>query len=932
MPASRASWGRDLACNRPPIEEYEMKLSMSTNRTRWMVSILPLLVACSAKDDGPVPTIGSAESALGPGVPEKWADAFCIGSELCAVGDVNLDGRDDAIAFVRNTKTGTAANDVYVALANNAGTALVPQPLPWSDWFCQPNETCVVADVTGDGRDDLVAFVRSTQSGTGQNDVYVAESDGTRFLQAQKRADNFCKQGESCFVADLNNDKKADLIAFVKDTQPPPMENDVWVALSNGPGVDFNQPEMWEGLHCRGNETCAVGDVNGDGRADLLAFVKSSRPPPEEGDVWVRTKDPTGTSFSASTPWMDYFCVGSEQCQVADVTSDGRADLVALTRGAEADVWQAASTGTKFISSSRLSSYFCTTGEQCALGDMNGDRAADLVAFANSSDPAIDNDVWVSRTTGGSFRRVADAPMISINATLLRTNEIVVTGGSQFNCCENNPALSFGFDNTYVLSVSSLDNPDKAQVWNADTKEKSPYYRNNNKDAFCAGQAHDRNGTIVYYGGNKGLGNNRFTGINDSARYDITNKDWVPVTGTQPYWYPTLVPGKSGNGSWDTFLFLGNNFCLNNHCTSPLETPWIYKLSPTGTAWTSTNRLIRTKNPYPRAFLVPNTDGTAGGKIFVASPEDADRKNRYFNPATSEVTLAGNDVVPDNFGYDGYDGLAVLLPFKADANRRYSSVRVLMLNGPGAHVKDLGNSNGWQSTSPRMKVQPMDAGPRSRANANATLLPTGQVLVTGGVEWGAGDAGAHAEIYGNDKGTSWEDTWSIGPATTIPRQYHSISLLLPDGRVWIAGGNKNGGGAHCDGALGCAPGADTRELSVEIYEPWYYSRADRPVITSCPANFTHGTAATRTIDVGNAFGLHINKVALMAAGSVTHAFDSDQRLIWLDVVDRLPTSVTVNIPYNEHVAPPGDYMLFVLKSNPAPGGPNIPSVACWTKR
>jgi hypothetical protein len=49
-------------------------------------------------------------SSFGPRT--KWSDWICIGQEVCATGDFNSDGRDDVIAFVRNTQTGVGRGDV----------------------------------------------------------------------------------------------------------------------------------------------------------------------------------------------------------------------------------------------------------------------------------------------------------------------------------------------------------------------------------------------------------------------------------------------------------------------------------------------------------------------------------------------------------------------------------------------------------------------------------------------------------------------------------------------------------------------------------------------------------------------------------------------------------------------------------------------------
>ena len=70
------------------------------------------------------------------------------------------------------------------------------------------------------------------------------------------------------------------------------------------------------------------------------------------------------------------------------------------------------------------------------------------------------------------------------------------------------------------------------------------------------------------------------------------------------------------------------------------------------------------------------------------------------------------------------------------------------------------------------------------------------------------------------------------------------------------------------------------EERVKISTPWYYGRSDRPVITTCPAKISTDGGAYR-IPIGGSQGTNIGKVALIRAGSVTHAFDTDQRLIFL---------------------------------------------------
>jgi len=246
----------------------------------------------------------------------------------------------------------------------------------WHDAFCYPTETCRVGDVNRDGLADVIAFNRGTNG-----DVFVATSNGSRFNgTGQKWHDSFCFGSEVCDVGDVNNDGRVDIIAFTQAAFGGAAEGNVYVARSTGSRFDgTGDAAKWHDLFCLDNEVCKVGDVNADHMADIIAFDKRT------GDVFVATSD--GSRFNGTgVKWAENFCTGSMVCDVGDVSGDSFADIVAFTREASADVLVAVSStvdrrGTqRFVAKRKWHDSFCRDGQICRLGKVDADNRVDIVA------------------------------------------------------------------------------------------------------------------------------------------------------------------------------------------------------------------------------------------------------------------------------------------------------------------------------------------------------------------------------------------------------------------------------------------------------------------------------------------------------------------------------------------------------------------------
>ncbi|WP_433393704.1 N-acetylmuramoyl-L-alanine amidase [Micromonospora sp. KLBMP9576] len=292
--------------------------------------------------------------------------------------DFTGDGKDDIVTFNKGN-----LNDVYVS--TSTGNSFAGTSIKWNEFFGLNNETLLTGDFNGDNRDDIVAFTHGTLA-----DVYVSTSTGTGFNPSTKWHDWFSPHAEVAAVGDVNGDGKDDIITFTHDNNA-----DVYVALSNGTSFDGTAIK-WHDYFSITGEYPALGDVNGDGKDDIITFTQG---PDTASDVIVALSN--GTSFGPPPQkWHDLFAVGNEQPRVGDINGDGKDDIVTFTCNTNADVYAAVSTGSSFDGTTvKWNDFFCLDGEFPYLADANGDGKDDIIVFTKGNT----NDVYVSLSTGTTF-------------------------------------------------------------------------------------------------------------------------------------------------------------------------------------------------------------------------------------------------------------------------------------------------------------------------------------------------------------------------------------------------------------------------------------------------------------------------------------------------------------------------------------------------
>lgn len=344
------------------------------------------------------------------------------------------------------------------------------------------------------------------------------------------------------------------------------------------------------------------------------------------------------------------------------------------------------------------------------------------------------------------------------------------------------------------------------------------------------------------------------------------------------------------------------------------------------------------------------------------------RTIQRFDPASFDVgrmpwtLLVPHRRAPETVSANGSDYThTFMLPRPVELEGRPRDV--LMIGWPG-EVRFFNHADPFDDPEERFVTRdkgtrPGPTGPLSTAGASSVLLADGQILITGGGDEDGSGALPLTDIY-----DPYRDTWRridmgiarshpaavLLPDTTVLivngngypeepddqrrpqivdpvtetvttgppwpdvalRGYHNVAVLLPDARVLVAGGEGAGEG--------------TERPDLRYYSPPYLSvlpLSERPRILAAPSAI--GYRERVRLGVG---GGPIHRVTLLALGSMTHSFDMNQRCIVLFDGEGQEEDISIMGPQDAHVAPPGDYMLFVLRRVGTEGGDTyVPSVA-----
>jgi len=309
---------------------------------------------------------------LGFPVPPLPADTA---NKQPLIGDVDGNGRADAVQLINRASGQLSPPSVVVARPNGAegffagqfesftvaGTGSPPDPALL--------RTAVVADFNRDGRPDLMIGLGARDGGT-DTLAWCQRSSGPSWICAARYIEVPGSPGASntaierrMFAADVNRDGRIDLVAQARDWLLVGGGNRRLVWLENlgdmGASVAFRQHLIAGG----DLEPVAVADITGNGRPDVVAVNDIFRNDADDGSIWTRFANPIPA--------------GSQIHAVGDIDGDGRLDLLAEVPGSGLSwAWRSGASWTVVPMGVAPG---CPPSVRCMLIDLDGDGDLDVV-------------------------------------------------------------------------------------------------------------------------------------------------------------------------------------------------------------------------------------------------------------------------------------------------------------------------------------------------------------------------------------------------------------------------------------------------------------------------------------------------------------------------------------------------------------------------
>jgi galactose oxidase len=477
-------------------------------------------------------------------------------------------------------------------------------------------------------------------------------------------------------------------------------------------------------------------------------------------------------------------------------------------------------------------------------------------------------------------------PNVAVHAHVLPSSKVLMWGR------RDSPDQSLNVDPPTPLTPNGPEPPPATCtpfIWDPATREATPTPQptlgqsGTLANLFCSGHALLPDGRLLVAGGHLSDG----AGLTLVTLYDGASDTWTPSSSmVNGRWYPTLVPLADGS-----VLILSGSY--RNSQSNQVLSNAVPELWRDGTVSGLAAIPTGALDLFPRAHL------TSDGLIHTTGSL---QQTWAFDPTPNGQWNAVPGMVRDNAVRDYAPSIM------------YDVDRVIYVGGgvaPTANAELID----FRAASPQWRPTTPMTFPRRQHNA--TILPDGTVLVTGGTR---GTGSAPPEMFNNlapgqpvHVAELWDpdtETWSPLAAEDIDRCYHSTAVLLADGTVLSAGGGE----FFPDESVTQQNDLSDSHRDAQLFSPPYLFRGPRPVVTTVPDTIEHGSSFTLNTDRA----ADVAKVTLVRLSSVTHSFNMGQRFLSLGFDRQNETTLRVTAPGAPGECPPGHYFLFVIDGNGVP--------------
>jgi len=433
-------------------------------------------------------------------------------------------------------------------------------------------------------------------------------------------------------------------------------------------------------------------------------------------------------------------------------------------------------------------------------------------------------------------------------------------------------------------------------------------------DAFCSVVRIIDKNKVFIVGGNVNQSTNYPDTQHQTMLYDVQDKEFkLSKNLNYERWYGSVVI----TGDQKMIIFGGRD----NSNGVPSIIPEIINLKSIDEGWkplvqSKSNDLFGNQDAeewsYPRAYLASdgNIVGISYNKTWVMDLKDNFRVTKtgeipLVESGISKLAIYKNPNYPNMAHTHKHTDYLKLLTIGSPVGTQNSTLmidenKIIVFGGkqegdeysPSNRVFLIDFSNSFKPIFQELKSMKF-----ARGNADATIMPDGNIFINGG---SSSNSDLEFSVFTPEIYNPNTQVSKIMDKAYMRRNYHSVSLLLKDGRILTAGGDV---------------------WNAEIFYPPYLFTKDvnnntvlakRPEIVSLKKEVKRGEKININVK-GD-----VSKVSLISTGSTTHSQGSESKFRNIKFKKISESKIEIKLDDNPNNIQNGNYLLFVLDSKGTP--------------